>query len=130
MTQAGTTAKVAVAEQIVELLGPKTYLSPMLGDDGKPTGEFETLVKFNDVDEDGKPTVVNLTPDATLKRMRELDSRFSNLFLNPGSGGMGGNSGSGAGKGAKQTVEALKDTETFMKWRKENPGADPTKYKG
>jgi len=130
LTNAAIAAKATVPEQIVNLLGPETYLSEVLGDDGKGTGVFDTLIKFNDVDDDGKPVTNDLAPEAVLKRMQELPDRFGNLFINPGAGGMGSNSGSGGSKGKPQTVEVLKDTATFMKWRKENPNADPTSFKG
>jgi len=130
LTTAALEAKATVPEQIVQLLGPNTYLSPVLGDDNKPTGDFETLVKFSDVSEEGKAVVLDLTPFATLKRMQELTERFSNLFINPGTGGMGGNSGQSGKGGQKQTVEALKDTNAYMKWRKANPKADPTQFSG
>lgn len=129
LTSAAIIAK-SVPEQIVMLLGSDTYLSPQLGDDGQPNGSYDTLVKFNDVAEDGQPVTLNLAPEAALKRMKELPDRFGNLFLNPGAGGMGGNSGSNSGSGAQQTVESLKDTNNYMAWRAKNPGKDPTEFKG
>jgi len=130
LTNAAIAAKATVPEQIVNLLGPETYLSEVLGDDGKGTGVYDTLISFNDVDDDGKPVTLKLAPDAVLKRMQELPDRFGNLFINPGAGGMGGSSGSGGSKGTPKTVEVLKDTASYMKWRKDNPKADPTAYKG
>jgi len=130
LTSAAVGAKATVPDQIVQLLGPMTYLSETLGDDGKPTGAFDTMIKFADVDKEGQPVTLELAPDAALKRMQELPERFGNLFINPGAGGMGGNSGSGAGKGKQMSAEALKDTATFMEWRKKNPGVDPTQFKG
>ena len=130
LTKAAIAAKATVPAQIVSLLGSQTHLSPQLGEDGQPNGLFDTMVKFNDVGEDGKPVVLDLAPEAALKRMQELPDQFGNLFINPGAGGMGGDSGSGAGKGKQVSVDQLKDTDAYMAWRKKNPGVDPTQFTG
>jgi len=126
LQDAAIEAKATVPEQIVSLLGPQTYLSEVLGEDGKPTGAYEPLIKFVDVDDDGKPTTHSLKPADAMKRMQELPDRFGNLFINPGAGGFGADNGAG-GKGGKQkTIDAIKDPDAYMKWRKANPGVDPT----
>jgi len=123
---AATAAKVEVNEQIMDILGPKTYLGEVLNEAGQPTGEYEPLVKFVDVDDDGNPTMLTLKPEDALKRMKELPERFGNLFTNPGTGGFGSTNGAGSGSGRNVTVDSLKDPAAYMKWRKENPGVDPT----
>ncbi len=127
LTTAAIEAKATVPGQIVALLESTTYLAEKLGEDGKPTGEFVPMVKFQDTNEEGKPVTLDLAPAAALKRMQELPDAFGNLFINPGTGGMGGDSGSSGGKGGGVTIEQLKDPAFYAKWRKENPGADPTK---
>jgi len=126
LQDAAIEAKATVPEQIVSLLGPQTVLSPVLDEGGKPTGSYEPLVKFVDVDDDGNPATLSLKPVDAMKRMQELPERFGNLFINPGAGGFGADNGAG-GKGGKQkTLDAIKDPAAYMKWRKENPGVDPT----
>lgn len=126
LQDAAIEAKATVPEQIVSLLGPQTQLSEVLGEDGKPTGAYEPLIKFVDVGEDGKPTTLSLSPSDAMKRMKELPDRFGNLFINPGSGGFGADNGAGGKGGKKQTIDAIRDPAAYMKWRKENPGVDPT----
>ena len=126
LQDAAIEAKATVPEQIVSLLGPQTVLSPVLDEVGKPTGAYEPLVKFVDVDDDGKPATLALSPGDAMKRMKELPDRFGNLFMNPGSGGFGADNGAGGKGGKKQTVDTIKDPAAYMKWRKENPGVDPT----
>ena len=123
---AATVAKVEVPEQILDILVPKTYLGEVLNEAGQPTGDYEPLVKFVDVDDDGKPTMLTLKPEDALKRMKELPERFGNLFTNPGTGGFGSTNGPGISGGRNVTVDSLKDPAAYMKWRKENPGVDPT----
>jgi hypothetical protein len=126
LQDAAIEAKATVPEQIVSLLGPQTQLSEVLGEDGKPTGAYQPLIKFVDVDDDGKPTTLSLSPVDAMKRMKELPDRFGNLFMNPGAGGFGADNGSGGKGGKKTTIDAIKDPAAYMKWRKENPGVDPT----
>jgi hypothetical protein len=123
-------AKAAVASQMVNILGPNTILAEKTDEAGKLTGEYETLVKFADVDGDGKPVTLNLAPAAAMKRMKELPEQYGNLFINPGTGGVGGTSGAGSSKGKQMSVKDLIDTDNYQAWRKKNPGADPTAYKG
>jgi len=118
-------ADVEVPDQILDILGPKTYLGEVLDEAGRPTGAYEPLVKFVDVDDNGNPAVLTLKPDDALKRMKELPERFGNLFTNPGAGGFGSTNGEGQ-PGRGETVDTLKDPERYMKWRKENPGVDPS----
>jgi len=83
-------------EQLVELLGTRSKLAPVLGDDGKPTNEFVTKISFDDVDQDQKSVTLELTVSETLKRMKEIPNRFGNLFKsNVNSGAGGANNGAG-----------------------------------
>lgn len=74
--------------QIVRLLNRQAQLVEGLDDTGKPNGQFTTKVKFDDVDKDGNPVQLDLTPKETLKRMREMDE-YQNLFKGEGTGGLG-----------------------------------------
>jgi len=76
--------------QLVELLGTKSKLVPVLDETGKPTADFVTKISFDDVDKDQKPVTLELTVSETLKRMKEIPDRFGNLFKSNANGGAGG----------------------------------------
>jgi hypothetical protein len=82
--------------QLVELLGTKSKLVPVLDEAGKPTADFITKISFDDVDKDQKPVTLELTISETLKRMKEIPDRFGNLFKSNVNSGVGG-SNNGAG---------------------------------
>lgn len=99
--------------QLVELIGNKSKLVPVLDEQGKPTGEFITKVSFEDVDKDQKPVTLEMTVPETIKRMKELPNRFGNLFKSgvvPGAGG----SNNGA---AYKPGTTISDPETYRKNR-------------
>lgn len=99
--------------QLVELIGNKSKLVPVLDEQGKPTGEFITKVSFEDVDKDQKPVTLEMTVPETVKRMKELPNRFGNLFKSgvvPGAGG----SNNGA---AYKPGTTISDPETYRKNR-------------
>lgn len=68
------------AEQIVELLSPKAKLVEAVDNEGKPTGEMEVKIKWNDVDKDGNPVEMTLSPAETVKAMKQKEN-FANLFV-------------------------------------------------
>ncbi len=114
------------ASQIVGLLKAKTQLVEEVVD-GVSTGNYTTVVKFNDVDEDGKAVVLNLTPPDAVKRMKELTDLYGNLFKGTATGGLGGSGGSDASGGSGPKLsELVKDPVKYAAWRKANPGKDPT----
>lgn len=82
--------KAVSAEQMSALLSGKTKLAPVMGEDGKATGEFVTQVAFEDVDKDKNPVTLTLTVDKAMERMRELPERFGNLFKHDQKGGLDG----------------------------------------
>lgn len=90
ITDAAVKADVYNPSQVVTLLRQSTRLQPRLDAEGNPTDKFETRVSFDDVDNNGKPVTLELTPEDALKRMREKDE-FLNLFRGTGVGGVGGN---------------------------------------
>ncbi len=90
LTKAAVDNKALHVHQIMGVVGHKARVVEKKGADGKGTGEFDVLVKFEDVDPKTKePVVVDLSPDATLKRMRELPDLFGNLFDSGVQGGLG-----------------------------------------
>lgn len=85
-------------EQLVELLGTRSKLVPVIGEDGKPTNDFVTKISFDDVDKDQKPVTLELTVSETLKRMKEIPNRFGNLFKSNVNSGVGGSNNGSAYK--------------------------------
>jgi hypothetical protein len=76
--------------QIVSILGPHTTMEPVLDEDKQPTGQLAPIVRLSDVDKDGKPITLTLSPDEAVKGLKEK-SEFLNLFRGEGVGGLGGN---------------------------------------
>lgn len=97
ITDAAARNDAFAPEQIVALLAGTARLVESTDEDGKPNGEYVTMVKFNDTDAKGKPVVVELTPEEVVKRMTEIP-KFQNLFKGKGSGGVGGTGGQGTPK--------------------------------
>ena len=121
LTDAAVEGKAVSPEQLVAILGTTTSLQPVIGDDGKPTGDYAPVVKFHDVDSNGKPIVLDLSPQQAVKRMRELPQKFGNLFQSDATAGLGLHSGSDAGTGGSPPVSALKDLDAYAKWRSTHP---------
>lgn len=77
-------------EQVLDLLLPKAKVVEKKDGDGKGIGEFEVHIKFEDVDAKTKePVVLELSPEAVVKRMKELPDRFGNLFKSGVQAGVG-----------------------------------------
>jgi len=107
------------AEQIVAMLGPSTHLSEVVDPTGQPTGRFQPLVKFNDINSEGEPVVLDLSPADAIKRMRELE-KHGNLFKGTATGGVGASGGGAAGGGGttQKLSEIMKDPVKYREWRK------------
>ena len=116
-------------EQIVAMLGPFTQLSEVVDPTGQPTGKYQPVVKFNDVNSDGEPVVLDLSPNDAIKRMRELE-KHGNLFKGTATGGVGAVGGGSAGGGSTQKLsEIMKDPVKYREWRKKNPDLDLSKLR-
>ena len=98
--------KAISADQIGPLIRGNTELVPQLNSKKEITG-YKAIVRFNDRDEEGKEVTRELSISDAVKRMREMDDRYGNLFLNEresGSGASGtlfNNGGGGTGGGGK-----------------------------
>lgn len=90
ISKAATDHKAYRNEQVLDLLKPRAKVTPVLGEDGKPTDRFQVVIKFDDVDAKTKqPVTLELSPADTVKRMTELPELFGNLFqsgVQPGVG--------------------------------------------
>lgn len=100
-------------------LGPRTRTAEIVDPDGKPTGQFAVRVKFPDVDKDGNPVEVDLSPDDAFKRMKDLPEEYGYLFEAHTPGGLGAQSGQ-ARRGSDPTKMS---DEQYYAARKKNRGA-------
>lgn len=127
---AGEALPQAVA-QIGAILGPHTHIVEEADEVGNGKGIFKAVVKFNDVDGDGNPVILDLSPTKAIERMKELPEKFGNLFKGDASGGLGEGQGGVGGKGERspKLADLLKDPAKYAKWRKENPDLDISKLR-
>lgn len=98
-------------------LAPDTQLVEVVGEDGKGTGDYTAMVRFQDKDKDGKSITTKLPIPDVVKRMKELPEDFGYLFQAHTQGGVGGASGQ---PGKKVDISKM-TTEQYIKARKENP---------
>lgn len=109
-------------EQIYGLLRNRTQLKPLIGEDGKPTGEHEVIVSLDVTDENGNVEKQQLHPPAALKIMKSMEGRYDNLFNSPEKSGVGGNN-AGSGDVVKSEIpppEALENMASYEAWAKAN----------
>lgn len=92
---------------IVNALGNKTYLKEQVDELGKKTGEFDVLVKFEDIDEEGKTTIVEMDPGHVVAKMSKM-TRWSHLFQ---SNKTSGSSGSVSSTGEEVDLGKLAQTD-------------------
>lgn len=105
--------------QVVAILKPKTRLVEELNSDGEKTGKLVPMVKFDDVDKDGKPVTLDLAVSAAVKRMRELDE-YLNLFEGDGPGGMGSTTKASGKADNSSVIDLAKgDPSAYRKARKD-----------
>lgn len=93
ITDAAVANKAINPAQLVSILRDKASLVDVLDSEGRPTGNLETRVKFEDT-KDGQVVQLELTAADAMKRMTEQDS-YLNLFQSSGTGGTGGNNSGG-----------------------------------
>jgi len=102
--------------QLVSILDRDTRLVEELVE-GKPTGKLTPRVRFEDVDSDGKPKTLDLTPLEAVKRMTEI-GKYQNLFAGSGTGGVGGRSHPDGGQ--KQSLaQQAKDPKSWIEGRRD-----------
>ena len=120
LTHAAAIGEAFDAEQVVTILNPMTRLVEVVGEDNKPTGEYETRVKIQTTDKDGKPVTLDLDPVAAVKQLKEMPEKYGNLFISRQAGGLGlGNHNRGAGKKEKSQMS----TAEYMEERKKERAA-------
>jgi len=112
---AATNKKARNPEQVLAILKPQTSFREVLGEDKKPTGSFDTRVKWNDKDKDGQPITLDLSVTEAIDRMFESESH-ANLFDSGTSGGLGGFTSTSRKPGEKDPSEMTGDE--YLAWRK------------
>lgn len=77
-------------QQLLAVLKPQSKVTEILDGDGKGTGKYQVLIKFQDTDpKTKKPVTVELSPEDVVKRMRELPELYGNLFKSGVQRGLG-----------------------------------------
>lgn len=90
ITDSAVQAEAFSPEQIVSLLETKTRLVEDTDTEGKGLGTFTPRVKFNDIDNEGKPTILDITVPEALKLMKDKTEKYGNLFKSNVNSGIGG----------------------------------------
>jgi hypothetical protein len=103
-------------QQLVAILRPNTRLVEVL-EDGKPTGEYETVVTYQTKDDKGKPVKLDLPVGDAIKKMKE-DSNYMNLFKGTGTGGIGGQNRGGGSGGGTTLASVAHDPVAYREARK------------
>lgn len=102
-------------DQVLAILKPNTSFREIMGEDKKPTGSFDTRVKWNDKDKDGQPITLDLSITEAIDRMAESESH-ANLFDSGTNGGLGGFNSPGRKNGERDPGDMT--PEEYMAWRK------------
>lgn len=121
LTTAAVSNNAFSPDQIISQLSRDAKVVPVLDEEGKETGKFQVLVKFQDVDvKTKKPVTLELSPADVVKRMVELPERFGNLFKSGVQPGLGTQK---AGSKPEGTPDIKKMTpEEYREWRKTQRG--------
>ncbi len=95
----------------------KAKISEIVDGDGKPTGEFETIVTLTLEDKDGKPETVEGTPAQLFPRWINLERNYylRHIDLSPG----GGSPPANKGNFGKVDWSALKPSDRLTKAREQ-----------
>lgn len=106
-------------EQISAILLPKTKVVEQL-EDGKPTGNFTSLVDFVAKGSDGKPIAMKLSIEDAIKAMKDWPEKYGNLFKAKANGGLGGDTSSGGQQQVSlKPLDASLSMEDYIKMRKD-----------
>lgn len=127
ITDAGIGAGALEPTQLVMMFGSATRLVDELDKDGKPTGNFVPMLKFQGLDpETKKPALLDLPVADAIAHMRD-NKLHTNLFGHGATPGTGSSGGGGTGKsGAKGMPERehyASDSEysvAYQAWREDH----------
>jgi len=84
--------------QILDMFENKATTRELLGDDSKPTGEFEVVIEITEKSEDGKQTKKVLPIDKYIMEVHAAHEKSKNLYDSNRKGGTGSRPGSSGGK--------------------------------
>lgn len=108
--------------QILAFLKPMSSVVDVLDDGGKPTGDEQVRVKYKTKDKDGKPVTHDLTVLEAVKMMKEQDD-YANLFIDEGTGGVGGGPNNSQSQRKKDAAALVKmSDEEYREYRKKTGG--------
>ena len=102
-------------QQMVNTLRPYTTLVPVKDANGKDTGEYQVMVALDE----GNGTVTQLSPEAAMKRMKELPELYGNLFKANVVSGVGSTSSTAGTAGNSGPVDRNLSQDEYRKHRKE-----------
>jgi hypothetical protein len=100
--------KAVSADQMLDLLMPKTRLVEVLDTDGKTVKGYSPKVKLRVPNDKGEEIELDLSVEEAVKRMKDLPERFGNLFESGVNSGLGGKGSTGAGSGSGDVTEMAK----------------------
>lgn len=109
--------KAVNAEQMEELLMPKTRLVEVAGEDEKAPKKYIPKVQFKSKNDKGEDITLDLTIEEAVKWMKDQPERFGNLFESGLNGGLGGG-GSSGGAGNLTGEKPPSDPNQYRLWRK------------
>jgi uncharacterized membrane protein len=112
-------------DQVLAILRPMTKLVEVIDEiTNEPTGDYNTVIDFPDVDEKGVQIVTQRTPDETVKRMKDIPEH-QNLFKSNVVSGVGAHPATGGiSSGTNGRIDCRNITpEQYKKIRDENPAA-------
>jgi hypothetical protein len=112
---ASTAAEAFNAQQIVDILYPKTRLvEEKVGDKSK----YVSKVKFPSTDASGNIVELDLTVPEAITKMKEDSARFGNLFKSGAAGGIGGQGNQLPTNAAGDADLSKMSFEQYQEWRK------------
>lgn len=116
--KASSVHKAVSADQMLDLLMPKTRLVEVLDADGKTVKGYIPKAKIRTTNDKGEVIELDLTIEETVKRLKDKPESYGNLFeagVNSGLGGKG-STGGGGGSGDLESL-AKGDAENYRKNR-------------
>lgn len=120
LLEAATSGGAFNPSQLVNLLSRDAAVIEEIVD-GKPTGAYKTVVKFDTRNEEGEQVQLMLTPHDAVARMKKDVDSFGNLFAANIKGGLGGIKSQD--EASEKVRAAEKDMSAYLEMRKKNPRA-------
>jgi len=111
LTDAAVSGEAFSPAQIVKMLRENATLTELVDEAGQLTGAYGVRVKFKDVNKEGKPVMLDVSPDEAIKLMKDKTAEYGNLFKS------GVITGLGTGK-ANQAPTALGGDLSFADYQK------------